>query len=329
MATKRTGIKDVSIPNEKLKKMYYDMLLIRRLEEKAAQMYQQGKISGFCHLYVGQEAVVVGAVAAIKDEDYIITAYRDHGHALARGMDANLMMAELFGKATGCSKGKGGSMHLFDVDRNFLGGYGIVGGHVPLAIGYAFASKYRKDKRVTVCFFGDGAVAQGSFHEALNLAALWELPIVFICENNMYGMGTHYKRALAHDNIFDQAKAYDMPGYLLEGNNVFDVYAKVKQAADLARQKNMPTLIEAQTYRFRGHSMSDPATYRTKEEVEGHKSHDCLLVLKEALLKEKIIKEGDFKEMESTIKKVVDDSVEFSEKSPEPPLDSLYEDVYV
>ncbi len=326
---KITGINDVDIPADKLRQMYYDMLMIRRLEEKSAQMYQQGKISGFCHLYVGQEAVAVGAVAALSDDDYVMTSYRDHGLALARGMTPNVLMAELYGKATGCSKGKGGSMHLFDVEKNFIGGYGIVGGHLPLAIGYGFASKYRKDNRVTACFFGDGSVAQGAFHESLNMAALWELPVVFICENNMYGMGTHVKRALAHDNIYDQAQAYDMPGYQLIGNNIFDVYLKVKQAGDLARKTGTPTLIEARTYRFRGHSMSDPATYRTKEEVDEQKGKDCLTVLKDALIKEKICKEDEFKEMDSEIKKIVADSVEFSEKSPEPPLDALYEDVFV
>lgn len=327
---KEAELKDVKIPNEKLKKMYYDMLLIRRFEEKSAQMYQMGKISGFCHLYVGQEAVAVGATAAIKDDDYVITAYRDHGHCLARGTDPNVVMAELYGKGTGCSKGKGGSMHLFDVERNFLGGFGIVGGHIPLALGYAFASRYKNENRVILCFFGDGAVAQGSFHESLNLAALWNLPVVFICENNLYGMGTYYKRALAHNNIFEQAPAYEVAGYYAEGNNVFDVYQKVKEAVDLARKERKPTLIEARTYRYRGHSMSDPALYRTKEEVENYKkSKDCLLLYKEDLLEGKVLKEEDFKKMDDKVKKVVAEAVEFSEKSPEPPLDSLYEDIYV
>jgi len=322
-------LKDVKIKPEKLKKMYTDMALIRRFEEKSAQMYQMGKISGFCHLYTGQEAVAVGATAAITEKDYVITAYRDHGHALARGADPNAIMAELFGKGTGCSKGKGGSMHLYDVDRNFLGGHGIVGGHIPLALGYAFASRYRKEPNVILCFFGDGAVAQGSFHESLNMAALWKLPVVFICENNLYGMGTYYKRALAHNNIFEQAPAYEVPGYYAEGNNVFDVYQKVKDAVELARKDGTPTLIEARTYRYRGHSMSDPATYRTKEEVDDYKSRDCILLFQEHLEKSKIMKDSEFKEIDAKVKKVVADAIEFSDKSPEPPLDSLYEDVYV
>jgi len=325
-----SDVKLAKIPNEKLKKMYYDMLLIRRFEEKSAQMYQMGKISGFCHLYVGQESVAVGATAAVNDDDYIITAYRDHGHCLARGTDPKAIMAELFGKVTGCSKGKGGSMHLFDVERNFLGGFGIVGGQIPLSLGYAFASKYRKDSKVILCFFGDGAVAQGSFHESLNLAALWKLPVIFICENNLYGMGTYYKRALAHNNIFEQAPAYEIPGIYAEGNDVFDVYNKVKEAVKLARTKSMPTLIEARTYRYRGHSMSDPAKYRTKEEVENYKKQkDCLSLFKESLLDAKVFKDEDIKKMETKVKQVVEESVEFSDKSSEPPLDSLYEDVYV
>lgn len=323
-----TEIKDVDIPKDKLTKMYRDMLLVRRFEEKAAQMYQQQKISGFCHLYIGQESVAVGATAAVHDDDYIMTAYRDHGHCLARGTDPKAVMAELFGKATGVSKGKGGSMHLFDVERHFLGGYGIVGGQIPLAVGYSFAAKYLKQPRVVLCFFGDGAVAQGVLHESLNLAALWKLPVVFICENNLYGMGTAFDRVSSLEDIFPKAKAYDMPGTFADGMDVLDVYQKVKDAAELARAKGIPTLIEARTYRYRGHSMSDPATYRTKEEVEVYRKRDPLLAFKEKLIQEKILKEEDFSKMEEAVKKEVEGAVEFAEKSPEPPLDTLYEDVY-
>src|SRR3954452_22885359 len=238
--------------------LYRQMLLIRRIEEEAARAYAQGKIGGFLHLYIGQEAVAVGSIAALKAEDYVVTTYRDHGIAIAKGMTARALMAELFGKVTGCSKGLGGSMHMFDVKNNMLGGYGIIGGHIPLAAGVAFASKYRKDGRVTLCYFGDGAVSIGGFHEGVSLAALWKLPIVFICENNEYSMGTPLSRTMSVEDVSLKGEGYGMARDRFFVRDVLDVEARVAEAVARARETSAPTLIEVRTYRFRGHSMSDP-----------------------------------------------------------------------
>jgi pyruvate dehydrogenase E1 component alpha subunit len=330
-ASKKSILKEVNLSKEKLIDMYNQMLLIRRFEEKAAQMYGLEKIMGFCHLYIGQEAIAVGSSAALRETDYFITAYRDHGHALVRGISANAVMAELYGKVTGCSKGKGGSMHLFDAEKRMMGGHAIVGGHIPLAAGFAFGSKYQGKEDVSVCFFGEAAANQGVFHETLNMAALWKLPVIYICENNRYGMGTAFERAFAVWDIYERAASYDMPRAVVDGMDVLEMYLETKKAVDRARQENIPTLLEARTYRFRGHSMSDPihGHYRTKDEVEEMKNKDPIVNFGERLKAEGILSEEDIKGMDQEIKKVVNESVEFAENSPEPPLDALFEDVYV
>jgi len=314
---------------EKLVELFRQMLLIRRFEEKAGEMYTMGKIGGFCHLYIGQEAVAVGAIAAIREDDYVIASYREHGQALAKGTDPRKVMAELFGKATGISRGKGGSMHIFDAEKNFLGGHAIVGGHIPVATGVGFAIKYEGKDQVVLCFFGDGAVSAGAFHESLNLAALWKLPVIYICENNFYGMGTAVTRAVAGQDLYLKSSAYDIPGELVDGMNVLEVWERVGKAVERARHEHIPTFIEARTYRFRGHSMSDPAHYRTKEEVNEQRKRDPILTFQKKLIDEGVLSEEKIQEIEKEIKAVVDDAVEFADKSPEPPLEWLYEDVYV
>lgn len=293
-------------------------------------MYGMQKIGGFCHLYIGQEAVGVGAIAAIRPDDYFISAYRDHGHILAKGTDPKPVMAELFGKATGVSKGKGGSMHLFDLERRYMGGHGIVAGQIPLATGFGFAIKYRKQDQVVVCSFGEGAVHQGAFHESLNLAKLWKLPVIYLIENNRYGMGTPLERASAVWNLSQKACSYDMEEEVVDGMDVLAVCDVVKKAAARAREKGEPTLIEARTYRFRGHSMSDPvhSHYRTKEEVEEQKQNDPIARFLDKLFKDKVLTEAAAKKIENEVKKQVIEAVEFAENSPEPPLESLHEDIY-
>ncbi len=329
--SKKAPWKELGLSNEKLIEFYRQMLLIRRFEERSAQEYGKSKIGGFCHLYIGQEAVGVGAIGALRDDDYIFSAYRDHGHALIRGMDPKAAMAELFGKVTGSSKGMGGSMHLFDAAHNFMGGYGIVGGHIPLAAGTAFASKYLGRDSVTICFFGEAAANQGVFHETLNLAALWKLPVVFICENNRYGMGTALERAHAVWDIYQKASAYDMPRQSVDGMDVMEMYRVTKEAVDRARNENMPTMLEAKTYRFRGHSMSDPihGHYRTKEEVEEQKKSDPLPHFGQRLTEAGILTQKMIDDLETEIKRIVDEAVEFADKSPEPPAGQLHDHVYV
>jgi pyruvate dehydrogenase E1 component alpha subunit len=312
----------------KLLEYYRQMLAIRRIEEASAKAYSQGKIGGFLHLYIGQEAVAVGAVAAIKPEDYIMTSYRDHGQAYAKGMSARAIMAELFAKETGCSKGLGGSMHFFDAKNNFLGGYGIVGGHLPLAAGVAFASKYRGDNRVCLCFFGDGAVSQGAAHEAFSLAALWKLPVVFICENNLYSMGTPLSRSLSVEDVSQKALAYGMARDRFDGNDVIRVRDRIGDAVRRARYESQPTLIEIRCYRYRGHSMSDPGLYRTKEEVEEYKKQDCLYIAQQYL--EKLGADPkEYEALEESVKAEVDDAVKFADESPVLPADRLEEFNYV
>jgi pyruvate dehydrogenase E1 component alpha subunit len=307
------------------------MLLIRRFEEKAGQLYGMGKIGGFCHLYNGQEAISTGAIAAIGEDDYVITAYRDHGHAISKGVDPKKIMAELLGKFTGTTKGKGGSMHIFDRENNFAGGHAIVGGHLPIAAGIAFAIKYKGQHNVCLCFLGDGATNIGEFHEALNLAALWKLPVIFIIENNKYGMGTAVDRASAIEGLHKKAIAYDMRNAVVEGNDVIEVYLTVKTAVEHSRATYSPSLIEVETFRYRGHSMSDPihGHYRTKEEVEEQKKNDPLLVLSDLLIEEKVVEESYFDEAEKRIKAIVQECVEFAEQSPYPPLEELYTDVII
>jgi pyruvate dehydrogenase E1 component alpha subunit len=302
---------------DRLAHLYKQMLLIRRVEEEAARAYAQGKIGGFLHLYIGQEAVAVGAVAALKPEDYVITTYRDHGMALAKGMTANTLMAELYGKKTGCSQGLGGSMHLFDRQNNMLGGYGIVGGHIPLAAGVAFASKYRADGKVTLCFFGEGAVSIAGFHEGLSLAALWKLPIVFICENNEYSMGTPLSRSMSIEDVSMKALGYGMDRDRFFADDVLEVEKRIGEAVARARELSLPTLVEVRTYRFRGHSMSDPAKYRTPQELEEHKQRDPLNKARVKLVAEGY-GEPRVKELEDAVEAETQAAVKFAEESPEP-----------
>jgi len=312
--------------------LYRDMLLIRRFEEKSAEMYALAKIAGFLHLYIGEEAIAVGAIAALRPDDYVISSYRDHGHCLARGSDPGRVMAELFGKATGLCKGKGGSMHLVDVSRRFMGGYAIVGGHIPLGVGLAFATKYQKLDLVTVCFFGEGAVPSGQAHEALNLAALWKLPVIFICENNRYGMGTPAERAIAlYTDVAGMARSHGIAAERVDGMDVLAVRSLMRKVVDQVRAGQGPFFLEAMTYRFMGHSMADPAHghYRTKEEVEEHRKHDPLLSLKETILRHNLGTEADFKQLERDISEVVMAAVKFAEESPFPAPSDLHNDVLV
>ena len=306
------------------------MLLIRRFEEKAGEAYSLGKIGGFCHLYIGQEAVAVGSLAALGPDDYITCSYREHGHALARGITPRTVMAELFGKAAGGSKGKGGSMHLFDASLGFLGGHGIVGGHIPLATGMAFAAKYRETEQVAVCFFGEAAVNNGAFHEALNMAALWKLPVIYLCENNRYGMGTALERASAIYDISERASSYDMANEVVDGQDVLIMHAAMERAVQRARADKVPTLLEVRTYRFMGHSMSDPihGHYRTKEEVEDQRKRDPISVWSHRLIAEGLMDEAAVKALDKEIISEVNDAYQFADEAPDPDADELYRDVY-
>jgi pyruvate dehydrogenase E1 component alpha subunit len=306
------------------------MQLIRRFEEKAAEMYALGKIGGFLHLYIGQEAAAVGAISTLRPDDYVIAGYREHGHILAKGGDPRRIMAELFGRRDGVSKGKGGSMHMFDRAINFLGGHAIVGGYLPIAAGVGFAIRYEDRDRVILCFFGDGSVPQGEFHEAMNLAALWKLPVVFICENNRYAMGTAIHRALAQTDISKVAAAYGMPGEHCDGMDVLAVRECVGRAVARAREHKTPTLVEARTYRFRGHSMRDPAAavYRTKEEVEQEKARDPIVGLRERLREAGGLDETTWQALADRVEARVNDAVAFADASPEPPAEWLTADVH-
>ncbi len=314
---------------EFLKRLLEQMVLIRRFEEKAAQMYGLRKIGGFCHIYIGQEAVATGSIAAIDlKKDYALTAYRDHGHAISVGMDPKIIMAELFGKITGCSRGKGGSMHLFDVDRHFYGGHGIVGAHIPLATGVALKVKYNNEDAVVLCFFGDGAVHQGAFHESLNMAGVWKLPVVYICENNQYGMGTDFRRVSAVHDLSSLSTSYNMPGKQVDGMDALAVYENVAEAVKLARDDSQPSLLEIRTYRYMGHSMSDPATYRTKEELKKHKQQDPILILKGKMTAAGVITDEQYKQMDQKCKQTAAGAVEFAEASQAPAIETLYEDIF-
>jgi pyruvate dehydrogenase E1 component alpha subunit len=316
------------LDKDTLVEMYRQLVLLRRFEERCAQQYGIQKIGGFCHLYIGQEAVAVGVEAAINKDDYVITAYRDHGQILTRGTPPGEVMAEMFGKATGCAGGKGGSMHLYDIPRHFYGGWGIVGGQIPLALGTAYASKYRGDQRVTICYFGEAAVNQGAFHETLNMAALWKVPAIFICENNRYGMGTPISVSSAEVEVYKRGYANKVPGEAVDGLDTLAMYDAVKRAADRCRAGEGPMLIEARTYRYRGHSMSDPAVYRTRDEVEAEREKDPLPRMRDYLLKKKVAKEADLVAIEEKIEVDVEDSIKFAEESPWPEPSALYEDVY-
>jgi pyruvate dehydrogenase E1 component alpha subunit len=305
------------------------MLLVRRFEERASQQYQAQKIGGFCHLYIGQEAVVVGALAATRPDDYFITAYRDHAHALVKGTSANACMAELFGKESGCSRGLGGSMHFFDRKNYMFGGHAIVAAHVPLGVGMAFASKYRGEDRVTLCFFGDGAINQGAFHEALNLAALYKLPVLFICENNLFAMGTSVKRSTSLKQIVDRAEGYDIPAEIVDGMNFREVRDRMAEIVASIRKDPHPAFVEARTYRYRGHSMSDPASYRTKDELEKYRLDDPIIRLRAQLTREGKLTNERFDQIDREAKEAAMASVKFAEESPEPPLEKLYDYTFV
>jgi len=308
------------------RQMLRQMLLIRRFEEKAAEAYALGKIGGFCHLYIGQEAVAVGSMAALRSDDYVIASYREHGQALVRGIPANAVMAELFGKATGCSRGKGGSMHLFDVAKRFMGGHGIVGGHIPLAAGLGFAVKYRGGDQVCLCFFGEAAVNIGAFHESLNMSAGWKLPVIFLCENNRYGMGTAFERVAAITDVAEHACSYDMQAETVNGMDALAVYEATQRAVQRARQGGRPTLLEVRTYRFMGHSMSDPlhGVYRTKEEVEEQKKRDPITQLAHKLKDDGVLSQEGVDAIDVEVRAEVDAAVRFADESPDPAPDELY-----
>ncbi len=309
--------------------LYRQMLLIRRFEERCAQIYVEGKIGGFLHLYIGQEAVGVGAMSLLRADDYFITSYRDHGYALARGTDPRLLMAELWGKATGISRGKGGSMHFYDVPRGNFGGDGIVGGHLPVAAGMGYGIRLRGSEQVVLCFFGDGAVNEGAFHEALNVSALWDLPVVYIIENNRYGMGTALDRASSVKDLYQRGSAYGIPRKEVNGMDLVAVRQVLAEAIDRARTEKRPALIEAETYRYRGHSMSDPGKYRTKEEVEGMMKYDPIYVFGQRLMEQERISQAELDAFDPEVLGLVDEAVKFAEESPWPTVESLYEDVYV
>ena len=307
---------------------YELMLLLRRFEEKAGQLYGMQKIRGFCHLYIGQEAIAAGCITATKPEDKFITAYRDHALAIAKGMSADACMAELYGKATGCSKGKGGSMHFFSLEHNFFGGHGIVGAQIGTGAGLAFAEKYKGTDNVAVVFFGDGAARQGMLHETFNMAMLWKLPVIFICENNMYAMGTSVERTSNVLDIYKLANAYDMPSDTIDGMSCEAVHEGMERAVKRARTGEGPSLLEIKTYRYRGHSMSDPAKYRTKEEVEEYKERDPLTVVLKTIQKNKWATEAEIEAITEKVKQQVEHCVEFAENSPWPSDDELLKDVY-
>jgi pyruvate dehydrogenase E1 component alpha subunit len=315
---------------ESLIEAYKMMLLIRRFEEKSGQLYGMGLIGGFCHLYIGQEAVVVGIQSALKETDTVITSYRDHGHMLACGMEAKGVLAELTGRAGGYSKGKGGSMHMFSREKNFFGGHGIVGAQIPIGTGMAFAHHYKNDKGVCVAYMGDGAVNQGQVYEAFNMAALWRLPVIYIIEDNQYGMGTSTTRASANVNFAKRGEPYGIPGREVDGMNLFAVRKAAEWAVGHTRSGKGPVLLHIKTYRYRGHSMSDPAKYRTKEEVEKmRQEHDAIETVKQHLLKHNIIDEEGFKAIDREIKQIIQEAAEFAQTSPEPDPSELYTDVLV
>lgn len=307
---------------------YEQMLLMRRFEERSGQLYGMQKIKGFCHLYIGQEAVVAGAMSVIKPTDNMITAYRDHAHALGKGTSARAVMAELFAKATGCSKGKGGSMHLFDAASRFFGGHGIVGGQIPLGAGIAFAEKYKGTDSVTLCYMGDGAVRQGAFHEALNMAMTWKLPVVFIIENNNYAMGTSVERTSNVTDLYKLGTAFNMPSQPVDGMMVETVHEAMEKAVNHCRKGNGPYLLEMNTYRYKGHSMSDPAKYRSKEELEKYKAQDPIEEVLKVIQKNKLATQEEIDAIDKKVHDIVEDSVTFAEESPFPDVDELYKDVY-
>jgi len=319
--------KDLGLSDDDAIHMFEQMFLQRRFEERAMQQYQKGKFGGFLHLYIGQEAVSTGTVHALNDDDDIITAYRDHGWGLMRGVSPKAGMSELFGKATGCSKGKGGSMHFANVEEHFWGGYGIVGGHIPIGGGLAFANKYQENDRVTATFFGDGAVDQGALHETLNMSQLWKLPCIYVVENNGYSMGTAVKRHTVNE-IHERAEAYGMQSAVFNGMDALTVYENMKNIADEVRKDSMPWFVEIRTYRYRGHSMSDPQKYRTKEELKKYQEIDPIERMKAYLIDEKVAKKKDLEEIEQRIEDEILEAVEFADNADFPEDEALYEDMF-
>jgi pyruvate dehydrogenase E1 component alpha subunit len=327
----KAAVATVGSDAELNRSMLRSMLLQRRFEERTAEAYALGKIGGFCHLYIGQEAVSTGTLSILRPDDYVITTYRDHGQALARGMSPRAVMAELFGRIDGCARGKGGSMHMFDKSLNFLGGHGIVGAHVPLATGVGFAIKYRGRDQVCICYMGESVVNTGAFHEALNMAGLWKLPVVYIIENNRYGMGTALERASAIHDIYERGAAYNMPRSQCDGQDVFAVRAATQEAVDRARTDSTPTLLEVRTYRFMGHSMSDAVsgTYRSKAELDENMKRDPIVLLRAHMHENNEITDEDVQKLDEEIKAICQDAWDFADASPEPPLEALFEDVMV
>jgi pyruvate dehydrogenase E1 component alpha subunit len=318
----------LTLQETQLLELYRRMVLIRQFEEKTAEMYARGKITGFCHLYAGEEAVAVGAIYALYDKDYVLSTYREHGHCLAKGADPKVVMAELFGKITGISKGRGGSMHLFDPDLRFMGGYAIVGGGLPIATGLGLSVQYNEGPEVVCCFFGDGALPQGAFHESLNMASLWKLPVVFVCENNFYGMGTMVQNAICQEELYRFAEPYKMPGVRVDGMDVLEVYGATMEAVARAREGDGPSLIEAVTYRFRGHSMSDPAEYRSKREERIWQERDPIKNLRRRMLGERHVAEARLGEIEAAVAREIEEAVKFADESPEPSVDELGTGIY-
>lgn len=330
MAKTKNTDKFLGQSKEKLLKLYHDMMVIRRIEEKSGQLYGMGKIAGFCHLYIGQEAVVTGIQTFVKEEDSIITAYRDHGHMLACGIDPRGVLAELMGRIDGLSKGKGGSMHMFSKEKSFYGGHGIVGAQVPLGTGLALAHKYEKNRGISFTYFGDGAANQGQVYEAYNMASLWKLPVLFIIENNQYSMGTSVERHSCTAQFYSRGLGFNIPGRDVNGMDIFEVQKAAKEAVDHVRSGKGPYILEVDTYRYKGHSMSDPAKYRDKEEVESFRKHnDPISNCKQDLLDAKVCTEDDLKDIDQQVKAMVKEVVEFCENSPEPDASELYTDVLI
>ncbi len=324
----KIGANKKEFSKKELLGFYREMLLIRRFEERAGQLYGMGLIAGFCHLYIGQEAIATGMRSTMIEGDKVITTYRDHGHMISAGSDPKKIMAELLGRADGSSKGKGGSMHLFDLEKHFYGGHGIVGASVPIGAGLAFADKYLGNNNVTYCYFGEGAAQQGQVYEAFNMAKLWNLPVLFIIENNHYAMGTSQKRASSTDELYKRGLGFNIPGVKINGMNIFDVIRDGQGCVDYARAGNGPMIMEMDTYRYRGHSMSDPATYRTKEELNFKKEKDPIEALRKHVLEEKIASEDEIKKIDDEIKHEVNEAVEFAKNSPEPDESELLTEIY-
>ncbi|MES2388407.1 MAG: pyruvate dehydrogenase (acetyl-transferring) E1 component subunit alpha [Bacteroidota bacterium] len=324
-----SGAQKISFDKETYSSWYEQMQLMRKFEDKAGQVYGQQKIKGFCHLYIGQEACAAGMVSALKKGDKYITAYRDHALPLALGSSPNAVMAELYAKQTGSSKGKGGSMHIFDKEVGFVGGHGIVGGQVPLGAGLAFAEKYNGTDNLCVAMMGDGAVRQGAFHEALNMAMTWKLPVIFVIENNGYAMGTSVSRTSNVTELYKLGSAFDMPSFPVNGMSPEDVHHAIAEAAERARSGNGPTLLEFRTYRYKGHSMSDPAKYRSKDELEEYKNQDPIEHVRQILLEKGWATEADLEKVDEKIKDIVNECVKFADESPYPPIEEVYKDIYV